>query len=114
MLNTLLETEPQHRDYHTTGWTVPLLRTELAQAGYPVRERTIRRTLHRLGWLWKRPKYVLGRPDPAYAEKRGRRLRESGQSWPQAARSGWAMRPPFGSFRRCERRGADEGGKQKS
>jgi hypothetical protein len=32
---------------------------------------TIRRSLHRLGWRWKRPKYVLGRPDPAYAEKKG-------------------------------------------
>ncbi len=36
-------------------------------------ERTVRRTLHRLGWRWKRPKYVLGRPDPAYAEKKSRR-----------------------------------------
>ena len=72
VLNTLLETDPHHRGYHATRWTVLLLRTELAQAGYPVSERTIRRTLHRLGWLWKRPKYVLGRPDPAYAEKRGR------------------------------------------
>jgi hypothetical protein len=25
--------------------------------------------LHRLGYRWKRPQYVLGRPDPAYAEK---------------------------------------------
>src|SRR5262245_14242997 len=44
-------------------------RTELAQRGWPAAERTIRRTLHRLGWRWKRPKYVLGRPDPAYVEK---------------------------------------------
>ena len=34
-------------------------------------ERTVRRALHRLGYRWKRPRYVLGRPDPAYAEKRG-------------------------------------------
>ena len=33
--------------------------------------KTIRRGLHRLGYRWKRPQYVLGRPDPAYAEKRG-------------------------------------------
>jgi transposase len=50
---------------------VPLLQTELAQAGYHVGARTIRRALHRLGYRWKRPQYVLGRPDPAYAEKRG-------------------------------------------
>ena len=30
LLTRLLETDPQHRDYHTTGWTVPLLQTELA------------------------------------------------------------------------------------
>ncbi len=70
-LSTLLDTDPQSRGYHATGWTVPLLRTELAQAGYPVGERTIRRTLHRLGWRWKRPTYVLGRPDPEYGTKRG-------------------------------------------
>ncbi len=35
-------------------------------------ERTTRRTLRRLGWRGKRPKYVLGRPDPQYAEKKGR------------------------------------------
>jgi transposase len=35
---------------------VPLLRAELAAAGHAVGERTIRRTLHRLGWRWKRPK----------------------------------------------------------
>jgi transposase len=50
---------------------VPLLRSELAQAGYTVGARTIRRALHRLGYRWKRPRSVLGRPDPAYAEKRG-------------------------------------------
>ena len=67
----LLDEDPQERGYQATGWTVPLLRTELAQASYPVGERTIRRALHRLGYRWKRPRYVLGRPDPAYAEIKG-------------------------------------------
>ena len=40
-------------------------------AGYAVSPKTVRRALHRLGYRWKRPHYVLGRPDPAYAEKRG-------------------------------------------
>ena len=71
-LTRLLETDPQQRGYQATGWTVPLLGTEMAQAGYPVSARTLRRSLHRLGYRWKRPQYVLGRPDPAYAEKRGR------------------------------------------
>lgn len=70
VLAARLEEDPQTRGHQATGWTVPLLQTELAQAGYVVGERTIRRALHRLGYRWKRPRYVLGRPDPAYAEKK--------------------------------------------
>lgn len=73
-LEHVLATDPQTRGQHATGWTVPLLRAELVAAGYDVSERTIRRTLHRQGWRWKRPKYVLGRPDPDYTAKRGRSL----------------------------------------
>ncbi len=71
-LTALLATDPQQHGHRATGWTVPLLQGELAQRGTDVGERTIRRALHRLGYRWKRPRYVLGRPDPAYAEKRGR------------------------------------------
>ena len=70
LLAGLLAEEPQARGHHATGWTVPLIRTELAAAGHRVGERTMRRALHRLGWRWKRPKYVLGRADPAHAEKK--------------------------------------------
>ena len=73
-LGTLLtEGDPQAHDYAAANWTVPLLQTALARRGWPAAARTIRRTLHRLGWRWKRPKYVLGRPDPAYAETKSRR-----------------------------------------
>lgn len=73
-LDALLTTgDPQAEAYAATGWTVPLLRTQLGKQGWHASERTIRRTLHRLGWRWKRPKFVLGRPDPAYAEKKKRR-----------------------------------------
>lgn len=67
----LLHQDPQARGHRATGWTVPLLRGELAQAGVAVGTRTIRRALHRLGYRWKRPRYILGRPDADYAEKRG-------------------------------------------
>jgi transposase len=70
LVRGLLRSDPQQKGHASTGWTVPLLRAELAATGVAVAERTIRRTLHRLGWRWKRPKYVLGRPDPAYAEKK--------------------------------------------
>ncbi len=71
VLTGLLAEDPQTHGHRATGWTVPLLRTHLAQAGYEVGARTIRRVLHRLGYRWKRPRSVLGRPDPEYAEKRG-------------------------------------------
>lgn len=68
----LLTTDPQRRRHQATGWTVPLLHDELVHLGYRLSPRTVRRALHRLGYRWKRPRYVLGRPDPAYAEKKRR------------------------------------------
>jgi transposase len=67
----LLASDPQAHGEQATGWTVPLLRTHLARAGSAVSEHTVRRTLHRRGWRWKRPRYELGRPDPADAAKKG-------------------------------------------
>lgn len=72
MLEQVLAADPQAAGYAATDWTVPLLRTEVTRRGYALSERTLRRSLHRLGYRWKRPKYVLGRPDPAYAAKKGR------------------------------------------
>ncbi len=71
LLTGWLESDPQERGYHATGWTVPMLRSELGGSGYEVSGRTIRRTLKRLKWGWKRPKYVLGRPDPEHDAKKG-------------------------------------------
>ncbi len=72
LLTALLGDDPQAHGHHATGWTTPLLHGEVQRAGHQVSEHTVRRAVRRLGWRWKRPKYVLGRPDPAYAEKKGR------------------------------------------
>lgn len=72
LLTALLRDDPQTHGHHATGWTVPLLHGEVQRAGHRVSEHTVRRVVRRLGWRWKRPKYVIGRPDPQYAEKRGR------------------------------------------
>ena len=77
LLEQWLAADPQTLGEQATGWTVPLLHTHLAQAGYAISQRTLRRALHGLDWRWKRPKYVLGRPDPAYEEKKGRWSRGS-------------------------------------
>jgi transposase len=71
LLGALLASDPQARGHRATGWTVALLRTELAGAGYALSARTVRRAVHRLGYRWKRPQYVLGRPDPEYEAKKG-------------------------------------------
>lgn len=72
LLTALLADDPRQHGQHATGWTISLLHGEAHQAGIVVSEHTVRRAVRRLGWRWKRPKYVLGRPDPAYAEKKGR------------------------------------------
>jgi transposase len=71
-LIALVQTDPQDAGYAATGWTVALLQTELTKRGWQASSHTIRRTLHRLGWVWKRPRFVLGRPDPEYEAKKGR------------------------------------------
>jgi transposase len=69
-LDGLLGRDPQVYGYALTGWTVPALHTEATKAGYRLSPYTLRRAIWRLGWRWKRPKFVLGRPDPDYAEKK--------------------------------------------
>ena len=72
VLVVLVQSDPQAAGYAATGWTVALLRTQLSKRGWATSEKTLRRTLQRLGGVWKRPRFVLGRPDPAYAAKKGR------------------------------------------
>ena len=69
-LEALLATDPHTLGEQATEWTVPLLLSHLSRAGYELSEHTLRRTLHRLGWRWKRSRYELGRPDPAYEPKK--------------------------------------------
>jgi transposase len=66
----VVQRDPQAAGYASTGWTVALLHTKLAARGWTASQKTIRRTLHRLGWVWKQPRVVLGRPDPEYAAKK--------------------------------------------
>ncbi|MBN9518800.1 helix-turn-helix domain-containing protein [bacterium] len=72
VLGELLGRSPQDLGGSATAWTVPLLRQQLARR---LRRRpsadTVRRELRRLGYTWKRSRYVLA-PDPdAGGEKAG-------------------------------------------
>ena len=71
-VETFLATDPHVVGEQASEWTVPLLLTHVQQAGYLLSEHTLRRTLHQVGWRWKRPRYELGQPDPASVEKQRR------------------------------------------
>ena len=75
ILGGALHQPPDQFGYQATGWTVPLLQTHLAHWGLTdLSDATLRRQLHALGYLWKRPRYVLV-PDPRRAAKM-RRIRQ--------------------------------------
>jgi transposase len=68
-LRDVLGGSPRDLGYPHAGWTAPLLREVLeAGTGAAVAERTIRRELARLDYVWKRPRYALA-PDPEREKK---------------------------------------------
>jgi transposase len=69
LLRSLLTCSPQELGYPATDWTVPLLQQELEpELGQRPSDDTVRRGLHQLGYVWKRPRYVLA-PDPEREKK---------------------------------------------
>ena len=63
-LRAAMARSPQDLGYPSTDWTVPLLQEHLGDhPGGPPSDETIRRQLRRVGYVWKRPRYVLD-PDP--------------------------------------------------
>jgi transposase len=107
VLCSSLERPPARWGYRDREWTVPLLGEHLARwDGRRWSDTTLRRQLHHLGYVWKRPRYVL-QPDPQRARK-VRRIRQQVQDLgPRAAllfedetdllllpplRAGWARR----------------------
>lgn len=69
-LKGLMQLSPETRGYFANSWTVPLLREELFHCtGQEVSDDTVRRGLSRLGYVWKRPRYVLS-PDPEREKKK--------------------------------------------
>ena len=69
LVQELLSHAPTDRGYYAVNWTVPLLQEELRHAtGAAFSDDTIRRELGRMGYVWKRPRYVLA-PDPELEKK---------------------------------------------
>jgi len=60
LLREFLQHSPQDFDYAATQWTVGLLQEHLRRCtGKHLCEDTLRCELHRLDYLWKRPRYAL-------------------------------------------------------
>jgi len=71
-LVTVLETEPHMQGYRAAQWTAPLLCQYLREhQACVVSEGTVRRCLHRLGYRWKRPRYVLARRSRSWRQATG-------------------------------------------
>jgi transposase len=69
-LQCLLRQSPDQLGYPAVNWTIPLLREQLGRCtGQWPSEDTLRRQLHRLDYVWKRPRYVLD-PDPELEKKK--------------------------------------------
>jgi transposase len=69
LLAQALSATPEEAGLAGPHWTVPLLRDYLdRQGGPPPSDDTIRRELQRLGYVWKRFRYVLP-PDPELEKK---------------------------------------------
>jgi transposase len=69
LLPSLMGRSPQDLGYPHTDWTVPLLQQQLEKdLGLRPSDETVRRGLRRLGYVWKRPRYVLD-PDPEREKK---------------------------------------------
>jgi transposase len=64
-----LRRRPDHFGYPAVEWTVPLLREHLGRwRGACLSATSVRRQLHDLDYVWKRPRYVLD-PDPEREKK---------------------------------------------
>jgi transposase len=84
-LRALLETSPAEWGYFAGSWTVPLLREHVAEyLGEHVSADTVRRELSRLGYVWKRCRYVL-QPDPEKEKKTPHSLENQALATPQRA-----------------------------
>jgi transposase len=69
LLLAALEQRPDELGCAGLNWTVPLLRDYLQRtSGQGLSDDTVRRELDRLGYVWKRSRYVLP-PDPQREKK---------------------------------------------
>ena len=71
LLRAALPTDPRRYGYRHPAWTMPLLQHHLRRQGIAASGTTIRRALRRLGYRWKRPRFVLSRRDAHWRQAKG-------------------------------------------
>ena len=71
VLAGLMPTAPTEHGYRHPAWTTPLLLAHLARQGVAASDTTVRRALHRLGYRWKRPRFVLSRRAEHWRQAKG-------------------------------------------
>jgi transposase len=85
VLRASLQQAPAHWGYRDLEWTIPLLQEHLERwDGRWWSASTLRRQLHQLDYVWKRPRYVL-LPDPQRAAKIRRIRQQINDLGPRAA-----------------------------
>jgi transposase len=70
-LAEVMPTAPTDHGYRHPAWTTPLLLAHLARTGVAASDTTVRRALHRLGYRWKRPRFVLSRRADHWRQAKG-------------------------------------------
>jgi transposase len=70
-LPDLLAQKPTDFGYRHAEWTVDLLAAELRRRQIDASDKTIRTSLHELGYRWKRPRFVLRRRPDTWRQSKG-------------------------------------------
>jgi transposase len=70
-LAKLMPSAPTAHGYRHPAWTTPLLLAHLRRQGVEASDTTVRRALHRLGYRWKRPRFVLSRRAEHWRQSKG-------------------------------------------
>jgi transposase len=85
VLRELMATTPDKSGYFAAHWTVPLLGEQLEHlTGWRPCDDTIRDQLGRMGYVWKRPRYVP-EPDPESEKKTPNPPGDPGPAAPERA-----------------------------
>jgi transposase len=72
-VNWLTDRTPRDFGYFRSRWSCATLAETLAwETGVRLSGETLRRVLRRVGWVWRRPRPVVGPTDPDYASKLSR------------------------------------------